>query len=90
MRTFIVTSILIIALAGFAFSDIIYFKDGGKVEGIVKEEAGEYVVIDIGFGTMSIRKDEIDHIQEATEEELERLKKKKFGYEEFALRYGGN
>ena len=81
MRVSIITAALILILANSAFSDIIYFKDGGEVEGIVKEESEDYFIIDMGFGTMSVRKDEVDYIRKATSQELDRLKKKKVGYE---------
>jgi len=81
MKTIVMTLILILILASSAFSDVIYFKDGGRAEGIVKEETDEHITIDMGFGTMSVKKDEIDHIEEATVEELEELKKKKVAHE---------
>ena len=81
MKIFVIAIAFIIALCTSALSDIIYFKDGGEVEGIVKEEADGFVVIDIGFGTMSVREDEIDHIKEASAEKLEQLKRRKIGYE---------
>lgn len=81
MRIFAITFALVIVLCNCAFSDIIYFKDGGKVEGIIKEKAGDHITIDIGIGTMSVRMDEIDHIEAAEPQEIERLKKKKRSYE---------
>ena len=81
MRIYVIAFALILILAGSAFSDIVYFKDGGEIEGIVKEEAGGYVVIDMGFGTMSARRDEIDYIKKATPQELRQLEKKKIYYE---------
>lgn len=81
MRIFVIGFTIIIILCGSASSDVIHFKDGGEVEGIIKEQDGEYVVIDVGVGTMSVRQDEIDYVEEATPEELERLKKEKLLYE---------
>jgi clan AA aspartic protease (TIGR02281 family) len=81
MRIFVITFALVIVLCSPAFSDVVYFKDGGKVEGIIMEKTGDYVVVDIGVGTMSVRMDEVDYIEEATSDELERLEQKKLGYE---------
>ena len=64
-----------------AFADVIYFKNGGKVEGVASEEAGGVVVIDMGFGTMSVKREEVDRIEKAAPAELEKLKRRKFGYE---------
>ena len=81
MKTFVIAVAFIIALCASAYPDIIHFKDGGEVEGIVTEEANGCVVIDIGFGTMSIREDEIEYIEKAAAEKLEQLKKRKIAHE---------
>jgi len=81
MKNLAITVAILIFTCGSAASDVIHFKDGGSVEGIIKEENDDYIVIDIGFGTMSTRKDEIDYIEKATPEELERLKKRQLSYE---------
>ena len=81
MRIFVFTLALVIILCGYAASDVIYFKDGGRITGIVTEEADGRVVIDIGIGTMTVGKDEIDYIKEATPEDLERLRREKLNHE---------
>ena len=81
MRIIALTFLLIMALAGPASSDIIHFKDGGQVEGLITDETEHELIIDIGIGTMSVRKDDIDHIEEATTEELEQLKSQKLAHD---------
>lgn len=81
MRIYIVVFGLIIILCNMAFADIIYFKNGGRVEGIIKERTDDHIVIDVGIGTVSCGIDEIDRIEEATPQELERLKKKQLDLE---------
>jgi len=53
MRIYIVVFGLIIILCNMAFADIIYFKNGGRVEGIIKERTDDHIVIDVGIGTVS-------------------------------------
>lgn len=77
----VIVVMLILGACGYAHSDIIHFKGGGKIEGIVKEETEEHVIIDVGGGTMTVRRDEIDYINEATPEELDRLQKERLGHD---------
>lgn len=64
-----------------ASSDVIYFKDGGKVEGAIKADDGQYIVVEMGIGTMSVRKGEIDHIEKAPAEYNERFEREKLSRE---------
>jgi clan AA aspartic protease (TIGR02281 family) len=81
MRVFAITIALSIIMGTTAFSDVVYFKDGGKVEGLIKEETEEHIIIDLGIGTMTVNPDEIDYIEQASPKELEKLEKKKSEYE---------
>lgn len=81
MRIFVISITLILVLCGSACSDVIYFKNGGELEGIIQGETEEYIIIDVGGGTMTVRRDEIDHIREATLEELDRLQRERLGHE---------
>lgn len=62
---------------GSACPDKIYFKDGGMAEGAIRQEYDKSVIIDLGIGTMSVRKDEIDRIEKASLEESERLERER-------------
>jgi len=81
MRSFTVVCILMWVVCGIAAADVIHFKDGGKVEGIIVDETEESIIIDIGFGTMTVDPGEIDFIEESSAEELERLKREMLNYE---------
>lgn len=59
-----------------ASADVIYLKNKRSLEGIIKEETDEGVVIEIGIGTVTIGKGEIESIERAGEEEQESLIKK--------------
>ncbi len=56
-----------------SLGDIIYFKNGGTVEGVVKEENATSIIIDLGVGTMTVRKDEVENVERASYEENARL-----------------
>ena len=81
MRIFILTISILTALAHIASADVIHFKNGGKIEGIISEETDRYVVVDIGIGSMTIWLDEIERIEKATPEDIERIKKERLGLE---------
>jgi len=59
-----------------ASADVIHLKNKRSLEGIIKEETDEVVVIEVGIGTVTIGKNEIESIERAGEEEQESLIKK--------------
>src|SRR3990167_3831305 len=74
-KSVIFSGVLISAifLCRTSLGDIIYFKNGGSIEGIIKEESGTSIIIDLGVGTMTVRKDEVLNIERASREENELL-----------------
>lgn len=56
-----------------AYSDVIYFKDGGKIEGVIQEEDDAGIIINLGVGTMAVRRDEIERIEQSSEDDEERM-----------------
>ena len=60
-----------------AYSDMIYFKNGGTVEGTVQKDDGASLIIDLGVGTMTVRKDEVERIEKASDEDNQKLADKK-------------
>ncbi|MBL7071813.1 MAG: TIGR02281 family clan AA aspartic protease [Candidatus Omnitrophica bacterium] len=77
----IIITLILISLCGAACADIVHFKDGGSVQGVISEETEEKIVIDIGFGTMTVKPEEIDYIEESSPEVLDSLKKEMLNYE---------
>ncbi|MBN3038568.1 MAG: TIGR02281 family clan AA aspartic protease [Candidatus Omnitrophica bacterium] len=69
-------------LVGFA--DVIYLKNGRSLEGIVEKEDENSVVVNIGAGTTTLYKTEIDHIQRDSTEERKGLEK------EWGMKYFAN
>ncbi len=57
-------------------ADIIFFKDGRKLEGIVKKETPDFVELDLGFGKAKFEKAQIDHVQRSGPAEIAQIKSK--------------
>lgn len=72
----VLTFIVLLLLTSFAYADVIKIKGGGTIEGILQEEAGDKVIVEIKFGHMTINKDEIEFIQRASEIENNTLREK--------------
>jgi clan AA aspartic protease (TIGR02281 family) len=58
-----------------AGADIVYLKNGRNIEGIIKSEDENGIKLNIGFGTVSFRKDEIERIERSSPEESDILRK---------------
>lgn len=56
------TIILLLALGSIASADVVYLKNGGKIEGLVTD-AGETYKVDTGYGTLTLKKEEVDRIE---------------------------
>jgi len=96
---FIVFSVLVLFLGNPVWADMIYFKNGGTIEGIIKEENDTSIIIDLGIGTMTVRKDEIERIEKSSADDDQRLEQERrtgeisrgewapLGYEEIRMAY---
>lgn len=56
-----------------ACADVIYFKDGGRVEGAIQKEDDTNVTIDLGAGIMAVRRNEIEYIEKSSSEDEQRM-----------------
>lgn len=81
LRIIAIFFIVITISASTASTDVIYFKDGGKAEGMIKADDGQRIILELGIGTMSVRKDDIDHIDKASDEYNKRFEKEKLSRE---------
>jgi len=54
---------------------IIYLKNNGRIEGVIMEESAGGVVVDVGYGTVSISASDIKHITYPSGEERERAER---------------
>lgn len=88
-----------LSLISFSKADAIYFKDGGRVEGVIQKEDDTSVIIGLGVGTMAVRRDEIEHMEkspagdgqrmeeESRADEMPRGEWAPLGYEDIRMAY---
>jgi clan AA aspartic protease (TIGR02281 family) len=78
-RLFIRLALALFLIAAFhreASADTVYLKNGGVLEGFIAREDESSVVLDLGFGTVSFRRDYVDSIYRSTEEESVKIRDK--------------
>ncbi len=79
---YLLNILLFLFLSGLSqnvLADIVYFKDGGKVEGIIIKETPEKLVIQISVGEMDIDHGDILKVVRSSDEEINNIKEE---YEE--------
>jgi len=62
----VVAGLIFLMLLGFALSaraDILYLKNGRKIEGVIQKESSQDVSLDIGSGVVKFSKNEIESIK---------------------------
>lgn len=59
---FFLTFCLLSSICTFAFSDAVYLKSGGSIEGIIEREDQNMVTLNIGYGKISLDKKDIKSI----------------------------
>lgn len=67
---FIIMAGLALYSASSSRADRVVFNSGGSIEGIILSEKGEFVELDVGFGTITCTRDQIRSIERSTSEEL--------------------
>lgn len=73
--TALILLVLVIVTATLE-ADTIYLKNENTLEGIIKREDEDYVLLDIGFGTVGVRKDDIKRIYKSSENESWAIRQK--------------
>lgn len=58
-----------------ACSDIVYLKNGRHIEGLIKKESEDNIVLDVGFGTVKFRRIEIEKIRYSDKKETREIQK---------------
>ena len=66
----------LICLISEVNADIVYLKNGRNIEGLIKNEDGQSVELDVGFGTLKFYRQEIKSIYKSTPEEIVIIRKK--------------
>lgn len=59
-----------------SYADIIYLKNGAKIEGLVREIDKNYLELDVGFGSVWFERSEIKQIDKSTPEEVIQIQKR--------------
>lgn len=72
----LVLAALIYFMPAFLRADTIYFKNGGTIEGVIKAEDDKNVRMDIGFGTITCGKREIEKVERSTPGDIQVLTEK--------------
>ena len=66
---------LVLALGSEARADTINLKNGRSIEGLIRKEDEDNVVLDVGFGTVKFRKEEIRSINRSADDETELIRR---------------
>lgn len=74
-RVFLFIVVLFIFMTREARSDIVYLKNGRHIEGLIKKESEDNVVLDVGFGTIKFRHIEIEKIHYSDKKETGKIEK---------------
>ena len=73
---FIISIFTLASLKTLAFADTVYLKNGRTIEGLVKKENNDKLELDVGFGTVTFRRDEIIRVVKSTPQDVPRIKQK--------------
>jgi clan AA aspartic protease (TIGR02281 family) len=57
-----------------AYADTLYLKNGRSIEGVINREEADSVELDVGFGTVSFRKNAIERISRSTPAETAQMR----------------
>lgn len=71
-----VAGIVSVCFCGYLGADTVELKNGRSIEGIVVEETGKVVVVDTGFGAVSLAAQQVEKITRSTPEERQALRNK--------------
>jgi len=75
-RLVLFTVIFLISwMSSGAYPDTIYLRNGRNIEGLIKKEDGKSVLLDVGFGTVKFRREEIKDISRSSREEAFNIRK---------------
>lgn len=68
MKAFLAAASMIL-LPIAASADTVYLSNGGAIEGIIERDSADSVELNVGFGTMTVGRNEIKRIERSTAEE---------------------
>lgn len=75
------TTLVLAAVALFfccspVFADTIYLRNGRGIQGLIKSETAEKIELEVGFGVVTFRRDEIFHIDKSPLEQASQIRQK--------------
>ena len=65
---------IVLLSPGLIHADTLVLKNGRRMEGIIKEETEEKIILDIGYGTITVKKENVSQIQRSDEDESQKIK----------------
>jgi clan AA aspartic protease (TIGR02281 family) len=69
-KIFILAALFYFIFVAELFADILYLKNGRKLEGLIRDEKEDCVELDVGFGTVTFEKDAIERIHRSSLDEI--------------------
>lgn len=72
---FLFIPIFLVSLASEVYSDVVYLKNGRHIEGLIKKEDKDNVVLDVGFGAVKFRRAEVESIYRSDKKETRDIQK---------------
>lgn len=72
---FIIVFLLIGLFVSDVRADTIYLRNGRSIEGIIEKEKGDNISLNVGFGTVKFKTEEIKNIYKSTPEEIIAIRK---------------
>lgn len=73
-KIFLVILFLIFSMASIVMADTVYLKNGRSIEGLIKKQDDEKLVLDVGFGTVTFRMHEVESIEASTVEAVKDIR----------------
>lgn len=68
--------VILFVFFALAYADTLYLKNGRNIEGLIKSEDGEFVDLEIYFGAVKFRRDEIARIEKSSPQEVLAIRQK--------------
>lgn len=76
VNTVIFLVVSLVAAVPDLYADIIYLKNGNKIEAFIRKEDDSTIECDVGFGIVKFRRGEVEQVYRSTPEESAALKRK--------------
>ncbi|MFA6349848.1 MAG: retropepsin-like aspartic protease [Candidatus Omnitrophota bacterium] len=75
-RAIVLAAVILFFCCSLAFADTIYLRNGRGIQGLVKSETTEKVELEVGFGVVTFKRDEVFRIDRSPVEQASQIRKK--------------